>query len=190
MSARNRGIPGQKIGIEKSRIPMPKMPADCADEHLLFSFARLETNEYFNIDCACEKWSVDLFYALNEISKVTVKELRSGAWTKSPFRFHSHKNAHPPCAMPEDIDLSSFYQIRLGASKGGIHGVLVDNIFYVIWLDPLHNMYPDDRFGGARKIKPGESCCGDNAEKLQLVMEENNQLKEENQILKNWFNEI
>ncbi len=31
----------------------------------------------------------------------------------------------------------------------------------MIWLDPLHNMYPDDRFGGLRKVKPASNCCKD-----------------------------
>lgn len=27
---------------------------------------------------------------------------------------------------------------------------MIENVFYVVWLDPHHNFYPDERFGGEK----------------------------------------
>lgn len=42
----------------------------------------------------------------------------------------------------------------------------------MIWLDPLHNMYPDDRFGGLRKVKAASTCCKDRDNEILRLQEE------------------
>ncbi|HUM84790.1 MAG TPA: hypothetical protein PLN48_13605 [Lachnospiraceae bacterium] len=182
---------------QRSRIPCPAKPISeisripkinvSVDNGIIFSFERLEKNDYFNIDCACERWSVDLFQMFKDISQYTPNDFYSGKLANSKFRIHTHEKAKPPCKIPEDIDLSSFYQIRIEEDKGGIHGVLVDNIFYVVWLDPLHNMYPNSMYGGARKIKQGQSCCEDGKARLLETLEENQRLKTENETYADLF---
>lgn len=61
--------------------------------------------------------------------------------------------------------------------------VEIDNIFYVIWLDPLHNMYPDDKYGGLRKVKPHSTCCKDRDEEIIQLKQENEKLLNENKRL-------
>lgn len=46
-------------------------------------------------------------------------------------------------------------------SKGGVHGAVSDNIFYIIWFDPHHNLYPDKNHGGLKRIIPPSTCCKD-----------------------------
>ena len=82
------------------------------------------------------------------------------------------ETAKCPSPLPAGVDLKDCYQIRISASKGGIHGVFHENTFYVIWFDPLHNMYPDDRFGGLRKVKAPSTCCKDRDDELQRLREE------------------
>lgn len=89
--------------------------------------------------------------------------------------------------MPDGVELKDCYQIRISKSKGGIHGVFNENIFYVIWLDPLHNMYPDDRYGGLRKVKPGSTCCKDRDQIIDQLQESVNKLKEENEMYRETF---
>lgn len=102
---------------------------------------------------------------------------------------HSHENATPPSKVPDGVELKDCYQIRISKSKGGIHGVFNGNIFYVIWLDPLHNMYPDDKYGGLRKIKPGSTCCKDRDKIIEQLRENIDKLKEENKIYQEMFEE-
>ena len=154
-------------------------------DRLLFSFALLESNEYFDLSGSCDSWSSDLFVMLKEVSKVSLKELLNYKYKK--YRFHSHKNANPPCKMPENIPLENSYQLRISKSKGGIHGVLVEDVFYVFWLDPLHNMYPDDNYGGAIKISPLRKCCLEIREQLNEINEKNKELEEENNALHELF---
>lgn len=133
-----------------------------------FSFAALEQTEYFNLDGTCQNWAADLFAMLKNVSNHTKVELASGQCRT--FRVHNHaskKGAKLPSPLPYEIDLQDFYQMRISTAKGGVHGIFCDDTFYVIWLDPLHNMYPDDRFGGLRKIKPPSTCCKERENRIE-----------------------
>ncbi|WP_156650937.1 hypothetical protein [Massilia sp. Root133] len=46
--------------------------------------------------------------------------------------------------------VSRAFEVRVGKAYGRIHGIVWDKVFYVVWFDPAHNLYPDDRFGGVR----------------------------------------
>ena len=178
-------IPKQK-GIQVSgQIPITKGIATSKD-HICFSFEALEKNEYFNLDGTCQNWASDLFDALQKASVITTKDVYAGKYSgkQSTFRIHSHKDVTNPCAKPLKINIEDMWQIRISKSKGGIHGIFVENIFYVIWFDPLHNLYPDKNHGGLRKVIPPSSCCKDREEKIAKLLEENRRLKEENKIAK------
>lgn len=150
-----------------------------------FSFEALERTKYFNIDGTCANWASDLFNMLREVSSITKKDLLSGNY--ATYRVHSHETANPPSELPNGVELKDCYQIRISKSKGGIHGVFFDDIFYVIWLDPLHNMYPDNKYGGLREVKPPSTCCKDRDEIIATLKEEIQKLKEE---IKYWENEL
>ena len=167
-----------KNHIPQQRIPQERRIGDVSlgkEGFLLFSFKLLERNEYFDLCSGCENWSVKLFELLRDVSKIPLSDLIHGKY--GTYRFHSHDNANPPCSFPRGISSKESYQLRIAQSKGGIHGVLVDEVFYVFWLDPLHNMYPMENFGGVKKIKEMKECC------LSL-REENEKLKDENKHLK------
>lgn len=179
-------IPKPKLKSETNVIPKPSfLPSDDKDDYVVFSFASLEWTEYFNLDSTCLNWTFDLFNMLKSISKTSKVDLLSGKY--KTYRVHSHENAKPPNPLPDGVALKNCYQLRISTSKGGIHGVFVENIFYVIWVDPLHNMYPDDRFGGLRTIKPPYTCCRDREDRIIELQEENKKLKEENEF---WEEEI
>jgi hypothetical protein len=156
-------------------IPVATQPND---EKIVFSFELLDSNEYFNIDCTCSNWSTDLMNMMQSISSVTRKRFKTDiSFRRGTYRIHKH-DVKPPVPFPVNVNFEEVEQIRLGASKGGIHGFLAENVFYVVWLDPLHNMYPDDRHGGLRKIKPAVTCCGWRDEELKTLSKENQNYKE------------
>ncbi|WP_373263576.1 hypothetical protein [Hungatella hathewayi] len=152
-----------------------------------FSFEALEITEYFDLDGTCINWSSELFEMLKKISSIKKEELLSGAYAKSTYRVHSHENASPPSSLPNGVELKDCYQIRISKSKGGIHGVFFDHVFYIIWLDPLHNMYPNENYGGLRKVKPGSTCCKDREEIIEKLQQDNKKLREE---IEYWESEI
>lgn len=155
---------------------IPKPPHG-KEKNVLFSFSALEKNKYFNIDSTCANWASDLFDILKNISEYTKTDLIQGK--AGTCRVHNHEAAKPPSKLPNGIALKDFYQIRISKSKGGIHGVFYENVFYIIWFDPLHNMYPDQRYGGLRVITPPKTCCADREERIEELQKIIMELKEE-----------
>lgn len=186
---KNSRIPkASKVSEPASKIKRQQL--NFTQSAISFSFEALETTEYFNLDGTCVNWSLELLNMLKDVSSIKKEDLLNGSYAKSKYRVHSHENAAPPSKMPDGVELKDCYQIRISKSKGGIHGVFNGNIFYVIWLDPLHNMYPDDRYGGLRKVKPGSTCCKDREQIIEQLKESNDKLKEENKIYQEMFEKI
>ena len=120
------------------------------DKKIKFSFSGLDKNDYFDLDATCPNWASKLFDMLKNVSTISKIDLIQGKL--ATYRVHNHEGAKPPCQLPNGVELKDFYQIRIDKSHGGIHGVFYENIFYVIWLDPLHNMYPDPKYGGLKTV--------------------------------------
>ena len=166
-----------KPNINKnSHISKPALVNTC-ENNVVFSFAALEWTEYFNLESTCQNWSLDMLNMLKDISKVTKDALMRGEYRT--YRVHNHEKAIVPCPLPEGVALKDLYQLRISTSKGGIHGIFSENTFYIIWMDPLHNMYPNKNYGGLRKIKPPTSCCADREERILKLQEEKQKLNEE-----------
>lgn len=176
MSVKKRIPKASKDNIDNVKIPNQSvLNLQVHVDGIKFSFETLEKTEYFNLDGTCANWSSDLFDMLKDVSGHTVADMVSGEY-KRKYRVHNHEKAKLPSKLPAGVDC---YQIRISSSKGGIHGVFSENIFYVIWLDPLHNMYPDDRYGGLRQIKPASNCCKDRDEEILLLKEKLREAEEE-----------
>lgn len=154
---------------------------------ITFSFEALETTEYFNLDGTCINWSMELLAMLKYVSSLKKEKLLNGSYAHSKYRVHSHEKANPPSKLPLGVELKDCYQIRISKSKGGIHGVFYGDVFYIIWLDPLHNMCPDDTYGRLRKVKSGSTCCKDRDCIIEQLSEANTKLKEENKLLHEIF---
>lgn len=167
---KNNGVHIPK-GTRIDKIPdvATKTVANQEERLLLFSFEILEYNDYFNLNKTCERWGVDFINLLADLSKVTVKQFRCNPKFKSgTYRIHSHEDSRPPPSISfppkvKELGLKQFWQIALDKSSGRIHGILIDNVFYIIWLDPLHNLYPSKQYanGKHRKVTPPQKCCCD-----------------------------
>ena len=185
----------KKIPIAKAsfndeyKIPLAQ-PGLGKEEKILFSFSAIQRNEYFNLDGTCQNWASDLFYSLEEASEIKLKDVYAGIYSgkNSTLRIHSHKEVKNPCVYPQNVNLEDMWQIRISKSKGGIHGIFVENVFYIIWFDPQHNLYPDDNHGGLKKITPPSTCCKERDLELEQLKKENKQLKEEIDIYKELIN--
>lgn len=177
---------------EKARIAPINIADDIRKQKVLFSFESLERNEYFNLDGTCANWSSDLFDTMQKVSRIPVKEIYAGQYSgkNSPFRIHRHENATPPCKVPENISLEDLWQIRISLSKGGIHGMFIDNVFYVMWLDPQHNLYPDKNHGGLVKIIPPSTCCKDRDSTVEELETQLKSTEEEVAFLKEYIESL
>lgn len=175
-----------------NRISPNNVKTDTENKKVLFSFESLERNEYFNLDGTCAGWSSDLFDTMQQASKITMKEIHAGNYSgkTSPFRIHRHEDAKPPCSVPDNVLLDDLWQIRISLSKGGIHGLFVENVFYVLWLDPQHNLYPDKNHGGLVKIEPPSSCCKERDSEISNLKQQLEEYKKNEAFLIEYIKEI
>lgn len=147
-------------------------PEKNVDRQMVFSFAILDRNEYFDFSKTCDKWAVVLMNALKELSSKTVGQIINNPGKN--LSFHSDINAIGKCPInpPTGISFDELYEIRFSKSTGRIHGKLIENVFYIVWLDPLHNVFPDDRYGGPKKIRMVEEpCCGSLLNEIERLKE-------------------
>lgn len=179
-------IPKQKKA-SNNLVKPTNLKTDIKNAKILFSFSSIEKNEYFDLDITCQNWASDLFKTMKTVSNITKGEIDAGKYSGhgSPLRIHDHSDAKPPCKLPEGVELNEFFQIRISSSKGGVHGIFVDNIFYVFWFDPLHNMYPDKKYGGLKVVTPPKTCCKD----MEDTIKKQNAIIEELQIYKEMYEE-
>lgn len=160
-----QGLPKCKPVIDPKK-PLKKQKLN--DENkIVFSYSLLDTdNPYYNINGICDKGVLKVVELLKHISNIKINEFSSGAYNNGTLRIHIHpkkdeKDTHDwPDIFQKHPQLEdSFFQIRFGKSKGGIHGALVNDVFYIIWFDPHHWFYPDKKFGPKKKLdKPGDCC--------------------------------
>lgn len=148
------------------------------NEKIIFSFRFLDfDNEYFGLDGTCSAWANDLMRLLKELSDITKNEFINVL--HNHYRSHRHNWSELQFEYPlEDFQQYDCRQARISRSKGGIHGFLIGNCFYIVWLDPQHNLYPDDRYGGLVKLKKPNTCCGFRDEELGRLKNENDKLME------------
>jgi len=133
--------------------PPPKIPLPFGGELVKelgfsFSFSAFDrTNELFNLSGVDVKWFIDLLDCLKSVSGKTLDELK-----KSTHDFHPVKwtNANAKCPSEQ----GEYWQFRISKSKGRVIGLLLDNVFYVVWLDPHHNLTNSEGYGGVKKFPP------------------------------------
>ena len=167
------GVPKARVTGSR-RIEPNNLEKKKNSDTVLFSFESVDRNEYFNLDGTCSNWAADLFETMQKVSGIRMAEIYAGKYSgkTSPFRIHQHEKADAPCKVPASVSLNDMWQIRISRSKGGIHGVFWENVFYVIWLDPHHNLYPDKNHGGLKKIVPPSTCCKDRDEEITRLQKE------------------
>lgn len=141
-------------------IPAPKINRG---SHLLFSFQLLDfSNPYYNCNGLCDKGIKNCFERLRAYSALTVNDIFSNRGSSS-IRFHpieKHKvDEWPEYLVAHEEHEDAFYQISFGKSKGRAHGLLIDNVFYIIWLDPHHYLYHNKAFGPKKAYDDLEDCC-------------------------------
>jgi hypothetical protein len=161
MSSKINGIPKATIKDPlrvKSEIPK-SISLDIIKqrrlEHLRFSFSLLDLqHEMFNCGethRVKDGWFAHLLNNLSQISNLNFKEF---------LQQRQHYDLHPidwdsTACRPhiEGYEQYEFMQFRLSSSTGRVHGYFIENTFYILWLDPHHNLMPDQRFGGIKYFK-------------------------------------
>ncbi len=126
------------------------------NEHLKFSFIYFDrAHKLFNCGRVEASWFIELVDHLREVSRLTKSEFLHDQKYKRHYETHRHPWGKLEHRYPLDETYfeqikDECYQFRISSSKGRVHGFFILNIFYVVWLDPHHNLYPNDKFGGEK----------------------------------------
>lgn len=187
-----------KLKKKKKLIPEPVLPEQVSTsyfltagdmdlirerekEKIIFSFNFLDKNhEVINCSEAPTSWFVSLLEQLKQISKINRNEfirqrqhydLHGINWGDVDYCFNIPDN------FMEQIGEDSCLQFRLSTSKGRIQGFMIGNRFYIVWLDPYHNLYPDQRFGGRKKHDIPLNCYEELLLKYKELKEEKSELE-------------
>lgn len=149
-----------KASLEASHLTKSLFPKRSADEieklrkaPILFSFHFFDSSDkLFNCGNTDSGWFLHLLENVREISKITKMEfwkqrqhydIHSIDWNKKKL---TRKRFSIPDHIWEKIDSADMVQFRLSTSNGRVHGFWIYNTFYVVWLDPHHQLDPMEGF--------------------------------------------
>ena len=145
--------PPQKFELERKK-SLPFNGSIVAEKKLLFSFSAFDRHhKLFNLGGSDDDktvggmWFIKLFETFKSVSNKTITELMN----KSTHDLHRVNWQNANTTPPKGYEQLEYWQLRLNKSSGRVIGVMIDNIFYVIWLDPYHNLFDSEGYGGVKK---------------------------------------
>jgi hypothetical protein len=126
-------------------IPSPVVPADSGQ--LTFSFKLIDctSNQKFTFDVARDGYPLKLFQRLKSLCSMTWPEIRSDrspALRAHPINFSETSEPGGFSHLNEQFRALEPWQISVSSNEHGrVHGVVIGNVFYVVWIDPDHRLY-------------------------------------------------
>ena len=120
---------------------------------LRFSFKHLDLtgNAKFSLTRCRDGYLKTLLERLRDLSRLTVKEFRtsrSNALRSHPIDFSETTEPQGFHALNEQLRSEQAWQFQLTANEHGrVHGILLLDTFYVVWIDPDHELYSSQRQG-------------------------------------------
>jgi hypothetical protein len=126
-----------------ARIPQPRT----LDAHgLSFSFKYLDLHgsKDFSLDHASAGYTLTFLDRLRDLSSMRKEEFMRNHSLRSHV-IDWEKTSRPEGFTqlnPQLKDLPA-WQFQLTSNEHGrVHGFFIDDTFFIVWLDPAHNLYP------------------------------------------------
>jgi len=122
-------------------------PIDIGPEWpILFNFKHLYcSHEKFDYSECEPHYFHSLLKRFKDISPMTREQLTKAQVKKTlrfhPIDFHQDRVSEENFGLGDDIGEDA-WQFSLSRRTGRIHGFFVENVFYIVWLDPGHKLYP------------------------------------------------
>lgn len=141
------------LPISRPKKSLEKLPVNekILNESITFSFIFLDLqHEYFNLNGNAEdktiggKWFLDLLDCFKNVNGKTIQELKRRPYCLHPINWET---ANVSCPFSPEIE---WWQFRINKSRGRIIGMLIDKVFYVVWLDAYHNLTTAESYGGIK----------------------------------------
>lgn len=122
------------------------------EKKFLFSFTLFDRDhKLFNLGDESTKdgavpggWFLSLFDCFECVCDMKIYDLKGSSYDLHPVDWE-FANTSPPTGL-EQYELQQF---RINKSKGRIVGFYIGNVFYVVWLDPHHNLTDSEGYGKA-----------------------------------------
>ena len=89
-------------------------------------------------------WFLDLLDCLKIIGGKTIQEMKGSTYDLHPIDWDS-ANAK----IPNGNTQLEYWQFRINKSKGRVIGFILNQVFYIVWLDPHHNLTDSEGYGKA-----------------------------------------
>lgn len=138
----------------KNTIQLPFNGKKVEKQGFSFSFSCLDRHhELFNLGgndkdgTVGGEWFLRLLDCLKSVSSKTVDDLRKSTHKLHPINW-KNANVKPP-NFSEQAD---YWQFRIDKTHGRVIGILIDSVFYIVWLDPYHNLIDSEGYGGVNKF--------------------------------------
>lgn len=134
------GLPEKSGRIHKDR--------ELPDDLIRFSFRHLQATEKFGIHQTADlgAYLPQLLDRLKSVSDMRLSEFRANK--DRSLRAHTHDWARTSekegySHLTTQLRACEAWQFQLSANEHGrIHGILIDEVFYIVWVDPQHLLYP------------------------------------------------
>ena len=128
---------------QTGQIPIAKAPIE---QCIRFSFKYLDTTSNKKFDLQhCKGGYLSKFLArLKDLEGWRLKDFRGGDPTLRghPIRFLETTEPQGFTCLNLQLRQHEAWQFSLTANKHGrVHGLLMDDVFYIVWLDPAHKLY-------------------------------------------------
>ena len=172
-------LPSVKIASTK-----PKLPYNgnaITEKSFAFSFACFDrSHKLFNLGDATPdgvvsgKWFLDMLDCLKTVSNKNISELRGTIYDLHPIDWSKANTS-----APTGFEHLEYWQFRINKSRGRVIGFKIDNVFYIVWFDPHHNLTDSEGYGTATKYRAPESEYDSNQRELEDLRGQVEYLKEE-----------
>jgi hypothetical protein len=146
MPKHNKIFSGLKPG--SSQIPNPPPLDNSGTIWFSFKFFDCTTkNAKFSIHDAPEGYWEKLMERLKAISSMTCRNLFHSPTSKSlrghPITFSETSEPTGFSHLNEQFRAAPAFQVSVTANEyGRVHGIVLGDVFYVVWLDHSHKLYP------------------------------------------------
>jgi len=119
------------------------------EDNLKFSFKYLNFDRKFHIKDVTDGYLKVLLDHLKSLSSITVQVFRTNkhkALRAHTIDWQDTSEIQGFACLNEQLRQCEPWQFELCVNEHGrVHGILLDEIFYVVWLDPDHQLYPSKK---------------------------------------------
>lgn len=173
-----------QASIQNSNMPktLPFNGKAVSEKSFSFSFACFDrTHELFNLggnsadDTVSGKWFLELLDCLKNVSNMTAAELKASMHDLHPIDWSKTNTSAPP-----NSEQCEYWQFRINKSKGRIIGFLIEGVFYIVWLDPHHNLTNSEGYGGIVRYYKPQSLYETQDARIKELEKRNSYLEKEN----------